>query len=176
MQDGISKKDANKIFDSLTVYSFNKGHATGYAIIAMQQMWYKAHFPEEFWYVTMKYCNDDKGQIRANAVLGGSIILLPHVNGEAYTSLTTYDGSRVIQEGTLTIKNVGEKAALEIQEEKERNGEYKSRDDFLYRINRSVVNKRVIDALTENGALEFDNKIFESRVEKYNSTMYMKAH
>ena len=175
VKNGYSKKAALSIFDKLNVYTFNKGHAVGYALISIEQMWYKVHYPLEFWYITLKYANEkDYWKLVSKAVRSGSVMLLPHVNGTSKHSLAEIDGERCIQEGLSLIKGVGEKAADFIEFEKNENGPYKDKDDFLDRIEpyKRVVNSRVIKILEEQGALEFDRKKYFSRVRKYNSSLY----
>lgn len=172
---GIKEKEAREIFNKLLVYSFNKGHAVGYALISIEQMFYKVYYNTQFWYVTLKYANEkDVPRLSSKAVKDGCVILLPHVNGAAYHKITKIDGDVCIREGTFTIKNVGLKAAQYIEEERNKNGKFKDYDDFYDRMEpyRRVVNKRVLEALKESGALEFDKKIYFGRCQKYNSALY----
>ena len=177
-KNGVKEKDARDLFDKIMVYSFNKGHAVGYGLISIEQMYYKVYYNTEFWFVTLKYANEkDIPRLSSKAVKDGCVILLPHVNGGANHKLTKIDGERCIREGTSTIKNVGLKAAQLIEEERIKNGKFKYYDDFLDRIepNKRVINKRVIEALKENGALEFNKKIYFNRCQKYNSSLYGRA-
>ncbi|MDO9591993.1 MAG: DNA polymerase III subunit alpha, partial [Erysipelotrichaceae bacterium] len=51
LRSGISKEDADAIFDDMidfAKYAFNKSHAAGYALIIFQTAWLKAHYPIEF--------------------------------------------------------------------------------------------------------------------------------
>lgn len=173
---GYSKAEAEKIFSTLLIYSFNKGHAAGYGLVSIQQMFYKVYYPEAFWYVTLKYAKEtDRFRFEAQLAKDGSIILLPHVNFGAKYKMVKYEGNRLLASGTSTIKNVGVKASEMIEEEREKNGPYRSLDNFLERVNKSTVNKRVQEALLEAGALEFNKKVYNKRVVKYNSTLYMKG-
>ena len=45
---GIKEKEAREIFNKLLVYSFNKGHAVGYALISIEQMFYKIYYNTQF--------------------------------------------------------------------------------------------------------------------------------
>lgn len=177
-QHGLDKDEAFRLFDSFFNYTFNKGHSTGYSLISMKQMYYKVKYPTEFWFVTLKYANEhDYGNLSAQAVKNGCVILLPHVNGNAKHSIDKIDGDVCIREGTSTIKNVGLKAAEFIEQEKEENGPYKDYYDFMERIEpyKRVINKRVIDALDESGALEFSERKYYDRCSKYNIALYSRA-
>lgn len=173
---GLTKEEANSLFESLIVYSFNKGHATGYGLISIQQMYYKVKYPELFWYVTLKYAANDSDlfRLKVEAIKEGNIILLPHVNFGAMYSIVKIDGERAIAEGLQNIKGVGPKAAIAIEEERKKNGRFKNKEDFLKRMSypRTPVNKGVIKALEESGALLFDKKTYFNRVQKYNAHLY----
>lgn len=175
---GMTKEQAFEIFDKFFNYAFNKGHATGYSLISVEEMYYKLYYPTEFWYVKMKYTGDDaKGaKFRENAVIDGAVCFLPHVNYSANYTLRKVDGEMVIQEGLSSIKGVGEKAAAAIEEERRKNGVFKSYDDFYDRCKSRTVTTRVISILKEYGALEFNKKKYIARVTKYNSTLYAKAN
>ena len=50
-QHGLSKQLASDVFDQIAAfagYGFNRSHSVGYALIAYQTAWLKAHFPSEF--------------------------------------------------------------------------------------------------------------------------------
>lgn len=173
---GLSEREADELFDNITVYSFNEGHSTGYSLISLQQMWYKVKYPELFWYTTLKYANEkDLYRLKIEAVKEGNIILLPHVNYGSKYSIITIEGENALAEGLSNIKNVGEKAALAIEEEKAKNGKFKNREDFLERVPTRQVNAKVIRALEEAGALVFDDATYFERVQKYNAQMYSMA-
>jgi DNA polymerase-3 subunit alpha len=175
---GLNKQEADELFDNITVYSFNEGHSTGYSLISLQQMYFKVHHPELFWYVTLKYGNEkDLYRLEIEAIREGNVILLPHVNYGALYSIVKIEGENALAQGLSNIKGVGEKAASVIEKEREKNGKYKSKDDFLERtkFKGSPVNVGVIRVLEESGALVFDKKTYFKRVQSWNSTMYMKG-
>lgn len=171
-QEGLTKEQTNSIWASMLIYGFNKGHSTGYALISIDQMYYKVHYPTQFWYVKMKYADNDADIFKYSqfAVKDGAVVMLPHVNYSAKTSLRKMDGEDVIQQGLSIIKGIGEKAAETIEEER-RKGVFKSYDDFYDRCKGRSVTTRVIDTLREQGALEFNKNKYMSRVVKYNSTL-----
>lgn len=174
---GIGSDEADELFENLTVYSFNKGHTVGYCLISVQEMFYKVYYPIEFWYIKMKYCTDDiiVGRFKSECVKAGNVILIPHVNYGPEFCIRKVEGSNVIVEGLSSIKNVGAIAASAIEAERIAGGRFTSLDNFLDRVPKRTVNSRVVSALKENGALEFDKSVYFSRVKKYNSTLYMKA-
>lgn len=174
---GYTKEEALHLYESLINYLFNKGHAVGYGMISIEQMYYKVHHPIPFWYATLKYAASDQDLIRlkTEAIKEGNVILLPHVNYGAKYGIVKVDGQPALCEGLINIKNVGEKAAETIEAERKKNGPFRSYDDFLDRVPKRSVNARVVEALVTEGALEFNKKTYMSRVVKYNSSLYMRS-
>lgn len=175
---GVTKEKAKDMFKKFYEYSFNKGHSVGYSLISAEQMYYKVHYPDVFWFTKIKYAKDDSDMYKycENAVGDGAVVFLPHVNySQIKASLRKIDGEFAIQQGLSSIKGVGEVAAKAIIEERKENGIFTSYDNFLDRIQGKKVNKRVLELLIEQGALEFKKKIYISRVKKYNSALYARA-
>lgn len=170
--EGMNKEATDSLWASMLIYGFNKGHSTAYALIPIDQMWYKVYYPTEFWFTKVKFAQNDAEVYKYSecAVKDGVVVMLPHVNYSALTSLRTYDGENVIQQGISTIKGVGEKAAEAIEQERKK-GAFKNYDNFYDRCKGRAVTSRVIDILKEQGALEFDKKRYLSRVVKYNSSL-----
>ena len=177
---GISERDAADLFEKFLLYTFNKGHAVGYALISLEEMYNKVYYPNEFWYTKLKQTNLDKNgsKYMSEAVADGAVIFLPHVNYSSDFSLRKIDGEEAIQIGLNSIKGVGDKAAKFIENERKKNGIFRSFDDFYDRckVKGSPVNKKVIEILKVEGALEFNKKIYLRRVTKYNSALYSRAN
>lgn len=174
---GMTAEQAKEIFDTFFNYSFNKGHATGYSLITMEELFYKVYYPNEYWFAKLKYARDDSqyGKFSSMAVADGSVIFLPHVNySSPRTTLRKMEGEHVIQQGLSDLKNVGEKASSFIYEERMKNGIFRNFDDFYDRCKSRTVTSRVISTLQEAGALEFNKKTYISRVKKYNTSLYAK--
>ena len=179
MENGMTESEAKEIFSSILVYSFNKGHAVGYTLISFEEMFYKVYYPNEYWFSKLKYAKDEAEyqKFAAKAVNDGAVIFLPHVNySTEKTKLRKVEGEKCLQQGLSEIKNVGEKAAAYIVEERKANGIFTSYDNFYDRCKCRVVTSRVIDTLKEAGALEFNKKIYLRRVTKYNSALYSRAN
>ena len=169
--------EAGELFDSMSAYLFNKGHGSGYAMISEWHMYHKVFNTVEFWFAVLKHENDEarKADFMQEAVHDGVVLFLPHVNYTPDYSLRTFDGQKVIQEGLVSIKNVGQKAATIIGQERTVHGPFRSLDEFIERVPKRNVNKRVVESLLEYGALEFDKKTYLKRCVKYNSALYMKG-
>lgn len=178
LENGFSKDDAEKMFNVMLVYSFNKGHATGYSLISAEEMFYRVYYPVEFWYAKIKYApnSNDYDKYCSYAFLDGAVVFLPHVNlSTEKMRIRKVDGEPCLQQGLSEITGIGEKAALEIAEERKRNGIFISYDDFYDRCKSRVVTTRVINILKEQGALEFNKKTYLKRVKKYNSALYARG-
>ena len=178
MENGYSYEEAYDFFQSLLVYTFNRGHAVAYTLLSFEEMFYKVHHPTEFWYSKVKYSKDDEELRRfcEKAVVDDVVVFLPHVNlSVVKTSLRKEDGERVIQQGLTNVNGVGEKAAVQIIEERRKNGIFKSYDDFYDRCKSRIVTVRVIAVLKECGAIEINKSKFIKRVVLYNSALYLRG-
>ena len=178
VKHGFTKGEAEELFDNMTSYTFNQGHALGYSLISVEEMFYKVYYPNEYWYAKLKYAktDDEYSKFCEKAVGDGAIIFLPHVNySQAKSALRTVEGERCLQQGLAEVKNVGDKAAQEIVDERMAHGIFRSFDDFYDRCKSRLVTSRVVDALVESGALVFNKKTYISRVTKYNSALYSRA-
>lgn len=174
---GIGKEEGGHLFHEFFNYSFNKGHSTGYSIISLEEMWYKVHHPLVFWTIKLKTSSQESRErvFLGKAVSDGCVILLPHVNFSRDDSIRTIDGEQGLQLGYRAIKNVGEKAADQIYEQRKANGPFTSVEDFTERCKSRCVTSRVINALIAVGALDFDKKSYINRVKDYNLKLYQKA-
>lgn len=179
VRNGMSKEQAENTWDSLLVYSFNKGHAAGYCIISMEEMFYKVYYPSFFWYAKLKYARDnkEKDEFCNEAAKSGTVVFLPHVNySQGPSSIRKVDGEWALQKGLCDIKGIGEKAAQVIVNERKKNGIFTSWDNFYDRCHCSAVNKKVLGLLQEQGAVEFNKKVYIKRVTAYNVALYSRAN
>lgn len=175
LKHGLSKTEIEEFWEAMLVYTFNKGHAAGYSLISMEEMFFKVYYPVYYWYVKTKYANNEGERERfCNvAVQDGAVIFLPHVNySKISMSLRRVDGEQILQKGLADIKGIGEKAAEYILEERKKNGIFVSYDDFYDRCKSRTVTSKVIDVLREQGALEFNKKRYVQKVITYNSSLY----
>lgn len=178
-KNGISSSDAERIWEGMLVYSFNKGHAAGYSVISFEEMYYKVYHPTIFWYVKTKYAGSDAERERycAQAAKDGAVVFLPHVNySQVRTSIRKVEGEPVLQQGLSDLKDVGGKAAELIYEERKKNGIFRSYDNFYDRCAGRIVNKKILRVLEEQGAIEFKKKTYIKRVTLYNSSLYSRAN
>jgi len=169
--NSYSKKEYGELFESMiNGYLFNKGHAVGYCLLSFQQMWYKVHYPFEFWLITLQNEADEQklAAYETEASKAGIVILPPHVNGTANYGAVEMFGGKCISRGLTTIKGVGEKAAESIV----KNGPYIDRPDFDDKIEKRSCNARVVKALIDAGALEFNDNVRKKQVIIENRKIY----
>lgn len=177
MSNGFKRDEAEQIFSSATdMYGFNKGHAVGYALLAVEEMFYKVYYPLHFWFGKLKYAPNDDTYYKCCvlAAKAGNVVFLPHINySDVKTRIRRVEGECCLQQGLSDIKGIGEKAATQIVEERKKNGIFTSYDNFYDRTHfkGSAVNIGVLSKLKECGAATFDKKEYISRVTKYNSTL-----
>lgn len=177
MENGLTKREANEMYQSMLVYSFNKGHSVGYSLISVEEMFYKIYYPLQFWYAKLKYCpvEDNEFKLKKEAVESGQVILKPHVNGTSRYSIQTIDGEGCIMEGLSSIKGIGQKVADAIEEERRKNGKYTSPWDMQERLPKRILNSRVLETLRKAGALQFNMNEYMKEVYKYNTRFIAKG-
>lgn len=169
---GMTEEAAADLYNKMTMYLFNKGHGAGYSLLSFYCMYLKLYHSLEYFYALLKNEPQDiKREVyKADAVRHGVVILLPHVNGSVDYSIIEIDGHKVIQEGLASVKGVGRVSATEIV----KLGPYKNKAEFIAKVPKKYANVRVIKALEDIGALEFDKKKFYNRVIRYNSSLVSK--
>ncbi len=169
IKNGIDKEVANYVFTKIepfAQYGFNKSHAAAYALIAYQTAYLKTYHKEDFIAATMttELTNTSKLREFVEELKRLKVeIIRPSIN-KCFADFKAIDGK--IYYGLGAIKNVGFEAISNIIKERDRNGKFKSLEDFINRTDAKNVNKLQLEGLTKAGAFdEFDkdrNKIFLS--------------
>ena len=169
INQGIQREIAERIwswFLPFARYGFNKSHSCGYATIAYQTAYLKAHFPVEFMASVLASEKQDVERIAfllEECKRMGIEVLPPDVN-ESFENFTVVDKNR-IRFGLLAIKNVGHNLVEAIVQERKRGGKYQSIADFLTRINIKDLNRKSMEALIKAGVfdkLEERNKLLKN--------------
>ena len=118
VRNGVSAQAAEQIFDEMTAfasYAFNKPHAAGYAVVALQTGWLKRHYPAEFMAATMNSVSGNSEKVAFYIQYlrkKGIPVLPPDVNfSQAKFSVNpTSSGEKGIRFGLAGVKNVGHPA------------------------------------------------------------------
>ena len=159
--NGIDASKANEIFDTMEKfagYGFNKSHAAAYSLVAYHTAWLKCHHPAAFMAATMssEMADTDKLQFFfADAKENGIVFLPPDIN-TGLVRFTPVD-AQTIRYGLGAIKGTGESALtaiLKARQPDDGGGPFIDLFDFCRRIDRRVVNRRVIEALIRAGAFD----------------------
>jgi len=138
-------------------YSFNRSHATAYAIIAYQTAYLKAHYPVEFMasLLTSDQADIEKIGFLIEECKRMKIKVLPPDINESWRNFSVVPFKNQIRFGLLGIKNVGENITEAIIKERKSNGHFKSMEDFLFRIKDKDLNKKSLESMIKVGV--FDN-------------------
>ena len=160
--DGAIKKDVNEryaanLFDQIEQfagYGFNRSHSVGYALIAYQTAWLKAHYPSEFM-ASVLSCdlgNTDNIQLFVDDCKNiGLTVLSPDVNKSSY-KFEDIDTQTILY-GLGAIKGIGESLVDKIVSERQIE-EFKDMYDFSYRVGFNRINKRILTTLIGSGAMD----------------------
>ena len=160
--DGAIKKDVNEryaanLFDQIEQfagYGFNRSHSVGYALIAYQTAWLKAHYPSEFM-ASVLSCdlgNTDNIQLFVDDCKNiGLTVLSPDINKSSY-KFEDLDTQTILY-GLGAIKGIGESLVDKIVSERQIE-EFKDMYDFSYRVGFNRINKRILTTLIGSGAMD----------------------
>jgi DNA polymerase-3 subunit alpha len=167
---GYDERLAMQLFDLMekfAEYGFNKSHTAAYAVISYQTAWLKAHHPAAFMAATLSSDMDDTDAVQVfyqDALANGLEVLGPDVNLSEYRFVPV-DRKR-IRYGLGAIKGTGESAIAAIVAAREAGGPFVDLFDFCKRVDRRIVNRRVIEALIRAGAFD---RLNEDRATLLNS-------
>jgi len=159
---GYDENIINEVFNLIepfSGYAFNKAHAWCYAMIAYQTAYLKANYTAE--YITA-FLTIHSGQLEKMASAVAECrrlninVLQPDINRSEldFSIEVDEEGKAAIRFGLAAIKNVGAGAIEPLVNERLKNGEYKSIEDFCRRANLQSVNRRVLESLIKAGALD----------------------
>lgn len=155
------KPTAERIWDAIRAfgtYAFPKAHSTAYAYYGNATQYLKVHYPLEFFSALLNYETfDDYAYAKRIAEYEYSFkFLMPDINQSSLKFTPDYT-QNAIRWSLGAIKGVGDRGGFEIIDKQP----FTSFDDFFERINKRVINKRVMEALIVVGC--FDS--FSSREE-----------
>ncbi len=161
MAKGVAPDTAKHVFelvDKFAGYGFNKAHSAGYALIAYQTAYLKAHHPVEFIAasMTIDQSNTDKlGAFRQEAKRMGIAVLGPDINrSEVEFSVEDTEKGAAIRYALAAVRNVGAHAMKIVVEERTRGGPFKTLADFSDRLDPKSANRRQVENLALAGAFD----------------------
>lgn len=137
-----------KLIEGFQGYSFNKAHATSYAVLACQTAYLKKHYPLEF-FSSLLDVYPDKIRYIASARSQGFLFQTPDVNTSRFGfSRGTEDNTILV--GFSKIKHLGPTTVKELIKHQP----FSSFDDLVSRCSKSAVNKTRREVLAAVGALD----------------------
>ncbi len=157
IKKGIKKDLASFIFTKIepfAEYGFNKSHAAAYALIAYQTAYLKTYHKEDFIAATMQTELGSTNKLREFVEELKKLkvnIIKPCIN-ECYADFRAEKNK--IFYSLAAIKNVGFEAISNIIKEREKNGKFKSINDFIKRSDPKNVNKLQLEGLVKAGAFD----------------------
>ncbi|HEV2218973.1 MAG TPA: DNA polymerase III subunit alpha, partial [Casimicrobiaceae bacterium] len=157
-KNGLSHGKSEQLFDLMAKfadYGFNKSHSAAYALVAYQTAYFKAHHPAAFMAANLSLVMDDTDKVKAfydDAVAQGLAILPPDVNTSRYRFEPV--DARSIRFGLGAVKGTGEAAINAIVAAREADGPITDLFDFCRRVDKRLVNRRVVEALVRAGAFD----------------------
>ncbi len=172
--NNIDPELAGKIFDKIEKfagYGFNKSHSACYGHISYWTAYLKANYPVEFiaGLLSNEMNNTDKlGVFITEANRLGIEVLPPNINHSMIKFFPEQlpSGKWAVRYGLAAIKNVGEGAMLQLIEEREAHGPFKSMEDVCNRLDSRSINKKILESLIRAGAFDWTHESRRSLFER----------
>lgn len=152
----IEVDDPNHNFVANDIVTCNS-HAAAYAINAYNSLWLKVHYPLEFWSVALSRASKDDFPRYINEMNQTEGIEIKPANiNKSDVGIVGDKKSNSVYWALNATQQVGEKAQQQIIEEREKNGEYFSLEEFVDRhsFKGSSVNKSTVENLIYSGAFD----------------------
>lgn len=158
VEKGCSNFEAIKIWSKLEAfakYGFNRSHAAAYAMTGYFCQHLKYYFPMEFWTTSLQYADEDDIPLRIAEIrkLQNITILPPDIN-KSQTVFVADFALQTIYWSLGKIQFAGTIAINTIIEERNKNGDFFSLEEFIKRVPKRVVNKRVVINLILSGCFD----------------------
>jgi DNA polymerase-3 subunit alpha len=156
-KNGLTKSKATQLFDLMEKfagYGFNKSHAAAYALLAYHTAYMKAHHAAAFSAANLSAMMDDTDKVRPlheDALANGLVIVPPDINASEYRFVPV--DAKTVRYGLGAVRGTGESAIAAVLEAR-KSGPFKSLHDFCCRVDKRIVNRRVVEALVRAGAFD----------------------
>jgi DNA polymerase-3 subunit alpha len=154
---GVPEEIAIKVYDNMKPfarYAFNKSHAAAYAVLAYQTAFLKRYYEVEFFCSLLNNRLDKIEELAKylNYLKTKNIKVLPPDVNKSKALFSCENGG--IRFGLVGLKNVGQAVVEAVIEERQKNGDFKSFDDFINRTINTGANKRMVESLILSGAFD----------------------
>jgi DNA polymerase-3 subunit alpha len=159
--NGYSDEAIKAIWDVLVPfadYAFNKSHTVAYGLTSYMTAYLKANYTAEYMSALLSSVSDDVDKTAAyleDCRQNGIKVLPPDISRSevAYSPLS----DKEISFGLKAIRGIGEMAAEQIVAARKVDGKdvpFKDFNDFIRRIPKELVNKRILEGLAYGGAMD----------------------
>ena len=158
LSNGIEERVARAIFeqmDKFAAYGFNKSHAAAYSYITYMTAYLKAHYPIEWMAAFMTHERSDVEELAKYMRECREMdipLLPPDINTSGKTFTPTKEGIRF---ALTAIRGVGEGIIEKIVQERQTRGAFCNLCDFLRRLQKQKVGKKMVECLILSGAFSF---------------------
>lgn len=154
---GVPENVAGSIYDEIidfANYAFNKSHAVAYAIVCYQTAYLKHHYPRQYLAALLSSVLGEASKVAeyTTECRENGISLLPPDVNESDDNFTVSGDS--IRYGLVAVKNIGSGFIKAVMEERERDGKFKTFDEFCERLYGTDINKRAVESLIKAGAFD----------------------
>ena len=151
IKNGYSEQKAKEVYELIVRfadYGFNKSHSVAYAFVGYQMAYLKVHYPE-YYYINLLN-NNIGGEAKTKEYIEemkrtGIAILKPDINKSDKTYIKEGDGIRLPLRCIKGVGNVAADNIIKLRGDKP----FKDIFDFLARINKRDVNKKVLETLID---------------------------
>jgi DNA polymerase-3 subunit alpha len=156
-KNGLPRSKATQLFDLMEKfagYGFNKSHAAAYALLAYQTAYMKSHHAAAFMAANLSAVMDDTDKVRQlyeDALANGLRVLPPDVNASEYRFVPV--DRQTIRYGLGAVRGTGESAIGAVREARKA-APFTDLFDFCQRVDKRIVNRRVMEALVRAGAFD----------------------
>ena len=157
-RQGVDARTATELFDLMEKfagYGFNKSHSAAYAVVAYQTAYFKAHYPAAFMAANLTAVKDDTDKVKdliEDCKALGLSVQAPDINACAW-GFEPVD-MKTIRYGLGAIKGTGQGAIEAILAARASGGAFSDLFDLCARVDKHLVNRRVVEALVRAGAFD----------------------
>jgi DNA polymerase-3 subunit alpha len=158
MKNGVRENVATELFDLMEKfagYGFNKSHSAAYAVVACQTAYFKKHHPAAFFAANLSAVMGDTDKVKElveDAKANGIAVLAPDINSGNYRFEPV--DLKSVRYGLGGIKGTGQGAIESIIAARQAGGPFRHLFDLCARVDKHVINRRVVEALVRAGALD----------------------
>ena len=155
-RNGVPAHIATELFDLMEKfagYGFNKSHSAAYSVVACQTAYLKKHHTAAFAAANLSAVLDDTDKLQEfvkDAQANGMTLLPPQINAGEYRFVPV--DRKTVRYGLGGVKGTGRAAIEHIIAV--RGSGFTDLFDFCARIDKQLVNRRVIEALVRAGAFD----------------------